>query len=375
MEISARPLPIIGLRSAKHEAKLDAQRDVVQQADAHQADALQVEDVTPGAEVQRFLQATDEMAAAATQFRNRRDYDKKLGHLAESFERVLEEEAQPKAQKLVQVGRSLEIPADDLLRQARAMFPDESDLALVLREMLRRRELDEVVRKRLEILLQQVEEQAEPKKLKAGINCALKARLFGKALMMNPAVLRASYRQFLMSDTEAVVDTYADWISSYGYQRRAKVLDFIEDSVVTDIDAQEPSCSQLEFGYLLGRLSQLKLLRSADLRFVSGLLADPVVCSFNGNEADWLVVMMSLFQQAPDLDLLLADTVGRSALLSRHREHSLLLQALFSACRELPPSLFAFEGWYEELLDSLRHLAGIAMRHELPETRRAAEGG
>ncbi|MDI5811237.1 hypothetical protein MJM95_28225, partial [Salmonella enterica subsp. enterica serovar Anatum] len=42
--------------------------------------------------------------------------------------------------------------------------------------MLRRKDLEEIVRKKLESLLKHVEEQTDPKTLKAGINCALKAR-------------------------------------------------------------------------------------------------------------------------------------------------------------------------------------------------------
>ncbi|WP_304529162.1 YopN/LcrE/InvE/MxiC type III secretion system gatekeeper [Chromobacterium sinusclupearum] len=369
MEISSRPLPTIGLRSAKHHARADAQRDVVKQSDAFQAEAQRADDASPAAEMQRFLQSTDEMAAALTQFRNRRDYDKKLGHLADSFERVLDEEANPKAQQIVQVAKALGIRVEELLRQARALFPDDSDLALVLRELLRRRQLDEVVRKRLQALLQQVEEQADPKSLKAGINCALKARLFGKSLQLSPGLLRASYRQFLQSEA-AEVEVYADWISSFGYQRRVLVLDFIEGALLADIDSQDASCSRLEFGYLLGRLGQLKLLRSADTLFVGRLMGNEHVCAFNGNESDWLLFLLSLLLQPQDLDALLADTVGRSALLSRHSEHSTLLQALYQACKALPPALFVDPRWQEALLEALRHMAGIAYRHEQAERRR-----
>ncbi|WP_337883751.1 YopN/LcrE/InvE/MxiC type III secretion system gatekeeper [Chromobacterium haemolyticum] len=374
MDISSRPPPVFGVRSPKHQAKLDAQRDAQRQGEARQAEAQQVEDTSPAAEVQRFAQSTDEMSAALTQFRNRRDYDKKLGHLADSFERVLDEEAQPKAQQILHVAKSHGVSAEELLRQARSLFPDDSDLVLVLRELLRRRQLDEVVRKRLQALLKQVEDQAEPKPLKAGINCALKARLFGKTLSLSPGLLRASYRQFLESEA-AEVEIYADWVGSYGYQRRALVLDFIEGALLADIDSLDASCSRLEFGNLLGRLSQLKLLRSADALFVGRMLGNPQVCAFNPHEADWLLFLLSLLQQPQQLDGLLAETVGDTALLSRHSEHSSLLQALYQACKALPPQLFVDERWLDALQEEFRHLAAIAYRHELAERRREAEGG
>ncbi|WP_175743704.1 YopN/LcrE/InvE/MxiC type III secretion system gatekeeper [Burkholderia ambifaria] len=365
-------MPTIGLRSAKHQARQDAQRDVVRQGDAYQAEAQRANDANPAAEVQRFVQSTDEMAAALTQFRNRREYDKKLGHLVESFERVLDEEAQPKTHQIIQVAKAHGISVEELLRQARALFPDDSDLVLVLCELLRRRQMDEVVRKRLQALLKQVEDQAEPKSLKAGINCALKARLFGKVLQLSPGLLRASYRQFLQSEAREV-DVYADWIGSYGYQRRATVLDFMEGALLADINSQDASCSRLEFGYLLGRLGQLKLLRSSDAVFVGGLMANEKVWEFNVSEADWLLFLLSLLQSPQELDALLADMAARSALLSRHGEHSILLQALYRACKALSPALFVDARWQDALLEELRHMANIAYEHERIERRRESD--
>lgn len=372
MEIRLRPMPTSGVLSTKQLAKQDAQRDAVRQGDANLAEAQRTGDTTPAAEVQRFLQSTDEMSAAMAQFRNRRDLEKKSEHLTESFERVLEEEALPKAKQILQIARARNVSAEELLKQARALFPDESDLMLVLRELLRRRKMDEVVVKRLHALILQVEEQADPKTLKAGINCALKSRLFGKALDLRPNLLRASYRQFLQSEAPEI-EVYADWIGNYGYQRRVLVLDFIESAMLVDINSLDASCSRLEFGYLLGRLSQLKLLRSSDALFVHRLLANPVTSAFNPREEDWLLLMLSLLQQPQSLDALLADTVGNYALLSRHYEHSSLLQVLYLACKALPPSLFSGDDGQEVTLDALRQMSAIAYRHEQIERRRETE--
>ncbi len=52
-------------------------QDATQHTDAQQAEIQQAaEDSSPGAEVQKFVQSTDEMSAALAQFRNRRDYEK-----------------------------------------------------------------------------------------------------------------------------------------------------------------------------------------------------------------------------------------------------------------------------------------------------------
>ncbi|HHC0854856.1 TPA: type III secretion system gatekeeper InvE, partial [Salmonella enterica] len=206
-----------GISFSRILSRQTSHQDATQHTDAQQAEIQQAaEDSSPGAEVQKFVQSTDEMSAALAQFRNRRDYEKKSSNLSNSFERVLEDEALPKAKQILKLisvhGGALE----DFLRQARSLFPDPSDLVLVLRELLRRKDLEEIVRKKLESLLKHVEEQTDPKTLKAGINCALKARLFGKTLSLKPGLLRASYRQFIQSESHEV-EIYSDWIASYGY--------------------------------------------------------------------------------------------------------------------------------------------------------------
>ncbi|ECG6342598.1 type III secretion system gatekeeper InvE [Salmonella enterica subsp. enterica serovar Chester] len=348
-------------------------QDATQHTDAQQAEIQQAaEDSSPGAEVQKFVQSTDEMSAALAQFRNRRDYEKKSSNLSNSFERVLEDEALPKAKQILKLisvhGGALE----DFLRQARSLFPDPSDLVLVLRELLRRKDLEEIVRKKLESLLKHVEEQTDPKTLKAGINCALKARLFGKTLSLKPGLLRASYRQFIQSESHEV-EIYSDWIASYGYQRRLVVLDFIEGSLLTDIDANDASCSRLEFGQLLRRLTQLKMLRSADLLFVSTLLSYSFTKAFNAEESSWLLLMLSLLQQPHEVDSLLADIIGLNALLLSHKEHASFLQIFYQVCKAIPSSLFYEEYWQEELLMALRSMTDIAYKHEMAEQRRTIE--
>ncbi|ECG8591029.1 type III secretion system gatekeeper InvE [Salmonella enterica subsp. salamae] len=349
-------------------------QNATQHTDAQQAEIQQAaEESSPGAEVQKFVQSTDEMSAAMAQFRNRRDYEKKSSTLSSSFERVLEEDALPKAKQIlklisVQHGGALE----DFLRQARSLFPDPSDLILVLRELLRRKDLEEIVRKKLESLLKHVEEQTDPKTVKAGINCALKARLFGKTLSLKPGLLRASYRQFIQSESHEV-EIYADWIASYGYQRRLAVLDFIEGALLTDIDANDASCSRLEFGQLLRRLTQLKMLRSADLLFVSTLLSYSFTKAFNAEESSWLLLMLSLLQQPHEVDALLADIIGVNALLLSHKEHASFLQIFYQVCKAIPSSLFYEEYWQEELLMALRSMTDIAYKHEMAEQRRTTE--
>ncbi|WP_233702175.1 type III secretion system gatekeeper subunit SctW [Iodobacter ciconiae] len=370
MDISSSSIRLAGLRSAKHDAKLERQTEAGKKQAAQQNAAPQEADNNPADQVQRFADFTDEMTALASQFRSRRELEAKKKGLGESFERVLDEDVLPKVAQIVEIAEVEKSP-EELFRQAQSLFPDESDLALVLREILRRKQMQEIVRKRLQALLTQLEEQTEPKRLKGGINCALKARLFGKTLELSPALLRASYRQFLEHDGGAA-DVYQDWISSYGYQRRALVLDFMEGALLSDMDAQDPSCSQLEFGNLLGRLGQLKLLRSSDVIFISRLLASPAVNNINDSESAWLLFMLSLFQEPQQIDRLLSDAVGESVLLHRHAQRSALLQVLYQACKALPVVLFSDPDDVTLLLNEFERLASVAYRLEQIERRRAS---
>jgi len=317
-----------------------------------------------------IVDSSDELSAQMTQFRNRKDLEKKSGEMInESFARVLDEDVLPKSRQILEISGLKEISIQDLLRQIRTLFPDDSDLVLVLRELLRRYKLDATKRKKIEELLRMVESEANPRALKAGINSALKARLFGHMLSLSPILLRATYRRFLENDSSEVV-TYEEWVTTYGYQRRATILDFIEGALLTDIDANDPSCSHLEFGQLLGKLNQIKLLRSADHIFIQNLLNNDLVKQHNANEAEWLVFLLMLLQFPHELDSLLLDVLGEAIYLSPHKQRAALLQIIRQACKALPPRLFADETIVHELSEQFSHFISIAHHYELIDKRR-----
>src|SRR5450830_1203442 len=332
-----------------------------------QADNVEnAEDGTPAALQQKLADMADDMASVATQFRNRREFEKK-GASSEGFERVLDEEAAPKAQKLVEVLAVQNLSMDALLAQARSLFPDDSDLFLVLRELLQRR--------RLEGLLETVTRQANPKMLKGGINCALKARLFGAVLGLQASLLRQTYRRFLESERKPL-DDYEDWIASYGYKVRHLVLEFVEESLGTDIRAEDPSCDHLEFSYLLAHMRKLHLLRTADREFVMSLLARKLTPSYAQEEADWLLLLCGLVGRRTPADQLLPQALGACLLLT-HAERSTWLNAVRSAYKRLPPELFATAGeslaGADAAADTANTAAVIAVFDQLIDHSYAAE--
>lgn len=361
-------LPPISTGGRAAQARLNAEKAAEHpqpQADA----ALDLDDSTTAATVQRFVQFSDEMSAMLTQFRGRRNFELKSDSLMDNFERVLDDDTVPKVQQVLSLARLADKPVTWLLQMVRKLFPDDSDLALVLRELLRRKKLEKATRQRLETLLQTVVAQASPKRMNAGINTALKARMFGASLAVRAALLRETYRDFLESD-EGPLSCYQDWIALYGPSKRMTVLAFIEAALLTDICAQDPSCSCAEFGQLLARVTDLKRLRSADELFVGSLLADALVSRHNPEESDWLVFLFGVLTYPDELDQLLLGVLGERLLLSPHVERSTVLQKVRRLSLQLPPSLFADEEAPLRLAEQFTRLADIAYAHECIERRR-----
>lgn len=144
-----------------------------------------------------------------------------------------------------------------------ALFTDPSDAVAVLRTLRSGAELEELA----EILdaLEQELMDGDPVRgmaVRAGLNVALKARLHANRLAASPVQLRQSYREFL--DIGKPLDSYEEWIALYGFERRSRVVDFIEHAMAADMYALDPSCSRIEFGQLLQRVRQLTTIRSAD---------------------------------------------------------------------------------------------------------------
>lgn len=362
-------LPPISLGGRAAQARLNAEKAAEHPQPQMEAETG-LDDSATAAVAQRLVQISDELSAALTQFRGRRLFEQKSEGLTDTFERVLEDDTVPKARQVLSLARLADKPVTWLLQMARQLFPDDSDLALVLRALLRRRTLETRTRQRLETLLQTVIAQGSPKRMNAGINAALKARLFGKSMAVRAGLLRETYRDFLEFD-DGPLSCYQDWIALYGPAQRMNVLAFIEAALLTDISAQDPSCSRTEFGQLLGRVTDLKRLRSADELFIGALLDDALICRHNPDESDWLVFLFGVLTYPDELDQLLLGALGEGVLLSAHRERSTVLQTLRRLSLRLPPPLFADEEAPLRLATQFTRLADVAYAHECIDQRRA----
>ena len=293
----------------------------------------------PAGKEARFLQATDEMSAALTQFMKKKIYEEQLANFLDGEEYVLEDQPIEKTDKVMEALKAATTHDYEVYSFAKKLFPDESDLVVVLRAILRKKQISENVRLNAEALLKKVNQETTKKFINSGINSALKAKLFGQALSLNPKLLRASYRQFLMAEDDAV-DTYVEWIGSYGYQNRMLVTKFIKETLFSDIHALDASCSSLEFGMFLNKLSQLLSLQSAEALFLKTLMNNPIINKFIIAEDYWIFFLISLIEFPEAADELLKNALVTRPADANYKDKTLLLKAIYSGFTNLPFSLF-----------------------------------
>ncbi|QBF27725.1 YopN family type III secretion system gatekeeper subunit [Pseudomonas tructae] len=313
--------------------------------------------------LQRAVQSSDDLAQVMAQFR-RRQFELKSESASELFERVLDDDAPPKARQLLALAADRQLPWALLLQEASGLFADDSDLALILSLLLRQADLAADTRKRLQQLEQSLAERGCPRRIQAGINAALKARLYGRRMAVRAAALRENYRDFLESEDSAA-DHYEQWIGLYGPEHRHSVLSFLEESLLTDIQGQDPSCSLHEYGPVLILLGQLKQLRSADRLFLAALRD-----SLQLSELDGLVLLLGVLRSPHALDELLQEVLGPLMLTADAQARARWLQRLRQACLALPGPLFNEDHALLYLAERFEQLADSSLFAEVCQLRR-----
>ncbi|EQA2937145.1 YopN/LcrE/InvE/MxiC type III secretion system gatekeeper [Escherichia coli] len=322
----------------------------------------------PAGKEARFLQATDEMSAALTQFMKKKIYEEQLANFLDGEEYVLEDQPIEKTDKVMEALKAATTHDYEVYSFAKKLFPDESDLVVVLRAILRKKQISENVRLNAEALLRKVNQETTKKFINSGINSALKAKLFGQALSLNPKLLRASYRQFLMAEDDAV-DTYVEWIGSYGYQNRMLVTKFIKETLFSDINALDASCSSLEFGMFLNKLSQLLSFQSAEALFLKTLMNNPIIKKFVSAEDYWIFFLISLIKFPKTAEELLNNALVTLPADANYKDKTLLLKAIYSGCTNLPFSLFINNEQLLEIRECCKQAIKVTFAAELFDTQ------
>jgi len=310
----------------------------------------------------------EEMAQLRSMFATRRDFEKKRGELEENFDQVLESDVSEKVEKIVSQIDVGNLSVDELLQYAAGLFPDESDLVLVLSELVRQNKAKEIEDPVLQGALEEAIRRADPRRLKAGINVALKSRLFSARMAATPAALRQCYRQFL-ENLDLAVSLYQGWISDFGADRRAQVVDFIESALFADMHAHDPSCTRAEFGAVLAALRQLRMLRSSDERFVLSLKA-----AWGLDDSMSVLVLLTVLQNPYDVRDILYRILGDGLRLASPRNRSIVVQALLSGFKWIPGELFVLDDAREHVLSEISSMADLAYETEVRRVPRRNVG-
>ncbi|NIJ70783.1 type III secretion system gatekeeper subunit SctW [Xanthomonas sp. 60] len=244
-----------------------------------------------------------------------------------------------------------------------ALFPDPSDAVAVLRVLLAEDEL-EVMRETLASLH---DELLDPpglpgRQVRAGLNVALKARLHAPQLKATPAQLRHSYREFLGEG--APVDSYETWIGLYGFERRGRVVEFIERALAADMYALDPSCSMREFGALLQRVRQLTTLRSADhLLFLCCWQAD-IFKRVGLDQPAFLLAVLTMLRRGGGFRSLVDTLFVEARYTLASEDKARLLQGIRRFLKAMPHALWADIGAQTAVLGDMDALLDQSMRHE-----------
>ncbi len=315
--------------------------------------------------------AIDELSAyAATALSRRQLGHQNQGSVAVDNYELLEDDPHGKIDTLWQVLQVSETEKfSRFLRELKTLFPDISDQVVVLRQMLRKKEISKTEQELIEQALADIEDGANPKHLQSGINVALKARLYGKALGLSPTVIRQSYRDFLESD-QLEHEIYLQWVMLFGAARRQMIIDFMERALMADMNAAHPGCNQREFGDLLGRLTQIKVIRSSDEIFIVSAAADRFLATFSLSDEQWLLFLLPLLGDAALLNHQLHQP--GDGVITRQPAHIrvIAIQKLYRLVKALPVTIFSDSEQQQKLHQHFISLIEQSYKQELAASRR-----
>lgn len=211
----------------------------------------------------QLIEISDDMSMVATLFSQRfgQSLDKKANR-GQSTLYIAEEGADKKLDKVMIIFRKSGRSLQELLQYLRKMFPDESDLVMVLLELLRKKKLGAQLDAEIENEINHLLEGENGKQIRAGINIALQAKTFAKLLSLNASTLRNLYRSYINLDLEPIY-FFKMWMEEYDIKQCTIILSFLTQSLICDMQSLMPSCSQSsEFGYFLERVNKLRTLYS-----------------------------------------------------------------------------------------------------------------
>ncbi len=313
------------------------------------------------------LNMSDDIGALMASLQRRRDQQNAAGSGAPDawIDHVLDEKVHQKLSGFREQLGGMRSPSQvmSLLKQ---LFPDPSDVLAVLRALLSDDELEEMrelLESTLEQLLAEQAAQGNDAAVRGGANVAVKARLAARSGQLSARALRQSYRDFLGNPADCAGE-YIAWIEQYGFERRAHIVDFIEQAIAADMYSLDPSASLHEFGYLLGQVRKLAVLRSVDQLLVHDIERTGLLARMS-TRADAVVVgLLDVVRGLQDWKGLFTGPLAAARVALATEQRVRLIQALRRALRDLPDAIWVGPEAREHAIQQLETMVVESMKRD-----------
>lgn len=321
------------------------------------------------------LNMQDDLGALVATLQRRRDGQKSaVANDSQAWiDHVLDDKVHDKLASLRQLLDGMRNPAQ-ILGMLKQMFPDPSDVLAVLRAWLSDDELEEL-REALALALAQLEQeqaaQGNTAALKGGLNAAVKARLAARSGQLSAYQLRQSYRD-LLGNPQDCVGEYAGWIGMYGFNRRAHVLDFMEQAIGADMFSLDPSGSHLEFGRLLRQVRNLTVLRSVDELLVLEVGRTRLLTRLSTTAEALVTGLLDVVRGVQDWAGLFAGPLSGARVVLSLTERARLVQALRRAVLGLPDAIWVDATARDSTAQALEAMVVESMKRESGPSGRIA---
>jgi len=250
------------------------------------------------------------------------------------------------------------------------LFPDPSDAVAVLRTLMSEAELEDI-RNELATLHDELLDQPDGKgrKVRAGLNVALKARLNAAPLAATAPQLRHTYQEFLEGGEP--LDAYEQWVELYGFARRSRVITFIEQALAADMYALDPSCTRVEFGLLLQRVRQLTTLRSADHLLMASCWQPALMTRIGVDQHTLLSALLRMVRHGGGLADLMAGIFSGMRFTLTIEEKARFVQSVRRFLKAIPHALWVDIGLQLQVMEDVETVLDRVLKHERSHSRGA----
>ncbi|ANI31039.1 hypothetical protein PL78_14545 [Yersinia entomophaga] len=290
------------------------------------------------------------MAMLASQFNRRKELRSSSDDNTIFTERILDDNADEKVSHIEKIINREEMTPPKLRSFLAQLFPDTSDMLMVIFELLRRKKLTSKIVSNLNTLKSVLTEEDTERRTEAGVNVALSARLFSHSLDKTSIQLRDIYRDFICYDGP-IIYIYEQWVSEITSQQREIMLRYLTRSLACDLQSiPTGNINVVEFGDLFRRVGGLREIQSVEIHFLQKIMSTELISISNDQELSNLFV--SGIRNIDNYKISLAKFYSEKLSLVTYETKAIFLQLLLSGFSSVSVDIF----FSLEKRDKLIHL-------------------